>query len=340
MVTIYTIAKECGFAPATVCRALNNSSSVKQETRDIIINTAKKLGYYPNSTARNLVTKKSWNVGVLMYDGDGKIDELGLMHNFFAKILNSFKKEMERNGYDITFVSSELKYAKKSYLVHCKSKQLDGVFLVCADYEQENIKELLNSDLPIVCFDYIHEGTSCITIKNDAAMKELTQFFIDNGHKDMLYLMGKSSFPTEERLKGFKKALKENNIEFKPEMVVKSKFNSIENGYYITNEILKRDKLPSALLYPDDYTALGGMKAIKEKGLKIPDDISISGFDGILISEYSCPKMTTIRQNSDEIGKSASKILLDLIDNKNLEKGSTYYAGYALIEGESCKKIN
>lgn len=205
MVTIYDIARRVGCAPLTVSRALGGAYGVREKTKKEILLAAKEMNYVPDSTAKNLKSKRSWNIGVIMY-----VEGLsGLKHYLFAEILDSFANVVESHNYDITLFSKNIVLSKKSLLEHCRSKRLDGVFIVCGDFTAKPIKELLASEIPVVTVDYFNAGMeniNCVTSDNRRKMYDLTEYILENGHRDILYIMGQDVYVTQERVKGFRTA--------------------------------------------------------------------------------------------------------------------------------------
>ncbi|WP_058485562.1 LacI family DNA-binding transcriptional regulator [Defluviitalea phaphyphila] len=335
MITIYDIAKKVGCSSATVSKALNNYPDVNPKTKEKIIKTAKEMGYIPNSQAQFLTKKKTWNIGVLFEVETDK----GITHYFFAEILQSFKEYAEAAGYDLTFVSRKIGKDKLSFLEYVRRRRCDGVIITSFDYKNKQILELINSSIPVVVIDYNYSNVSGVFSKNYRGMELLTQYLIDLGHREIVYIHGTiNDYVTGARVKGFKDTLRKNNI-------ILNNNNLVEGMYYDRKttqdkvfEILKRDHIPTAIIFSDDYAAVGGIKVIKELGYKIPKDISVAGFDGIELGEMVYPRLTTIKQNTKLIGKSAAKRLIEIIETKDFTK-KDIYVDVELIKGKSCAKI-
>lgn len=338
MVTIYDIAKEVGCAPSTVSRALGGAYGVHEKTKQKIFQVAKMLNYVPDSTAKNLKTKRTWNIGVVMY-----IEGLsGLKHYLFAEILDSFANVVESFNYDVTLFSKNIVLSEKSLLAHCRSKRLDGVFIVCGDFTAKPIKELLESEIPVVTVDYFNADSdtiNCVTSDNRRKMYDLTEYILQNGHRDILYIMGQDVFVTQERVKGFQAALKAYGVPFRSEMLCRGEYYNLDLTYKLTKEAMSGERRPTALLMPDDYCAIAAYDALAAMGLKIPADVSIAGFDGLEIGQRMTPSLTTIRQNTVGIGEYAANRLLALIEGTADEAGSLKTIEGQLICGESVGKI-
>lgn len=309
MATIYDIAKKSGFAPATVSKALNNYSGVNEESKNKILAVAKEMGYQPNSAARALRTSKSYSIGVVLgLDGKVGVNQLLLMN-----ILNSFQDYVEKKGYDIILLTkSKTKHGTYSYYDHINKRHVDGV-LVFGNYYKEEIKELLSLSIPVVGFDYI--GTKINGVTSDSYDKyfALTEKLIELGHRNIVFFYGKQNIITEERIKGFKDALDKHSIPFDESLLVETGYYDSEANHMATLEVLKRENPPTAILYPDDYSSLGGFSALEQLGLSIPNDVSIAGFDGIEIVRTTYPPLTTVKQDTNAIGLQLAKDLLKQI---------------------------
>lgn len=339
MVTIYDIARRVGCAPSTVSRALGDAYGVREKTKKEILLAAKEMNYVPDSTAKNLKSKRSWNIGVIMY-----VEGLsGLKHYLFAEILDSFANVVESHNYDITLFSKNIVLSKKSLLEHCRSKRLDGVFIVCGDFTAKPIKELLASEIPVVTVDYFNAGMeniNCVTSDNRRKMYDLTEYILENGHRDILYIMGQDVYVTQERVKGFRAALKAYGVPFREEMLLRGEYYNLDLTYRIIKEVFSRKNRPSAVIMPDDYCSIAAYDALAEFGLRIPEDVSLAGFDGLEIGQRMTPPLTTVRQNTVGIGEYAANKLLSLIDGTAEEEASLKTIDGMLIPGKSVRKLS
>ena len=195
MVSMRDIAEKCSVSVATVSKALNNHSDISEETRKKIRQTASDMGYYPNSAARALKTNRSYNIGVLMNDRAHS----GLTHEYFSAVLEGVKVESESRGYDITFINTHNR--KMTYYEHCKYRNLDGVVIACADFEEPEVQEVVNGAIPSVTIDYIFNNCTSVSSDNVKGMRELVQYVYKMGHRKIAYIHGESnSEVTKERL--------------------------------------------------------------------------------------------------------------------------------------------
>lgn len=212
MITIYDIAKMAKVSGSTVSKALNDHSDISDATKDRIKKLALEMGYLPNSHARSLITKRSYNIGILFVDEANS----GLTHAFFASILESVRAELAEKGYDITFISSGFAgQENSSFLEHCRYRGVDGVIIACIDFDSEYVKELINSNIPVILIDKKIEGKSSIISENYEGIKQAVNYLVSMGHRDIGYIHGQgvSTDVTKDRLQGFYAAMKEANIE-------------------------------------------------------------------------------------------------------------------------------
>ena len=325
MVTIYDIAKKCNCSYTTVSKVFNNTGAISEKKKQEIFAAAKELGYIPNSTARSLATKKSHIIGVILHN----FEDRGITHELFSRILNSFRIEAEKNGYDILLISQN----HESYLMSCKSRAIDGVFVMCCDYSLEKSKELINGEIPFVCFDN-NDVPNSVQSDNKEAIAQMVDYLVSKGHKNIMYINPDDNAPvTRSRLEGYKLGLERNNIEFDPRFIQKGSYFHEGASKLNVENVINSGVEFTAVMFPDDYSAIGAAKYLKqyekEKGIKI----SYTGFDGVEVTEILASTVTTIKQNTKLIGETAAKILLNEIEGKKTKKAT--YIPTIINEGET-----
>lgn len=335
MVTIKDLSLKCGVSISTISKALNGYQDISEATRERVIEAAKEMGYFPDSNARALKMKKTYNIGVLYIDSSNQ----GLRNEYFAHILASFKERASKSGYDITFIEHNIGNHKMTYLEHCGHRNFDGVFIACAEFNDSEVLEIVNSDFPVVTIDHAFNEAISILSDNVEGMKQLTQFIVSQGHTKVAYIHGTKSSVTHNRLVSFNSVMRDNNILTPEEYFLEGIYRSPEHTEELTNQLLELPNRPTCILSPDDYAALGAMNAIYKKGLRIPEDISIAGYDGISVSQALDPKLTTIKQDADKIGAEAAKQLINLIESPMATTLDNIYLKVQLIEGGSVKNI-
>ncbi|MBQ9708863.1 MAG: LacI family DNA-binding transcriptional regulator [Firmicutes bacterium] len=336
MTTIKDISRKCGVSPATVSKALNGYTEISPETVELIRRTAKEMHYMPNAAARQLKTNASHNLGVLFVDDTMS----GLTHEYFSLILNSVKEEAEALGYDITFLSQRIGGQRVSFLEHCLYRRCDGVVIASVDFESEPVMELIKSKVPVVTIDYSYENTSSVLSDNREGAYELTSYLIRAGHEKIAFIHGERTSVTDKRIEGFYQAMKDRNVEVKDEYVVSGRYHDPESARKATSDLLDLKEPPTAIMYPDDYAFLGGMAEIRERKLSIPEDISVTGYDGISLAGVMQPNLTTWHQDADQIGRKAVRNLVETIEKRDFKKAEQISVSGELFDGYSVKNLD
>jgi DNA-binding LacI/PurR family transcriptional regulator len=325
MISIKEVANHCGVSVATVSKALNGYSDISEDTREKVIKAAEELGYFPNSVARALKTNKSYNVGVLFSDDT----QSGLSHEYFAAILESFKVSVEKKGYDVTFINNNIGDKKVSYIEHCKYRSVDGVFIACQDFDAIDVIQLANSDIPVVTIDHKFNSKSAVFSDNVSGIRELVNYIYSMGHRKIALIHGQYTSVTQNRLISFYRTLEEYGVSIHDEYVREGSFHEPKVTANITRKLLDLPNRPTCIIFPDDFSAIGGINVIHERGLNIPRDISVVGYDGILLSRVLSPKLTTYKQDTKLLGQKAAEQLI-----KHIEKPKTTFPETIVVKGE------
>lgn len=336
LVSLKDISVRCGVSVATVSKALNGHKDVSEATRERLIKAAKEMGYFPNSQARALKTNRTYNLGVMFSDEAGS----GLTHEFFAKVLNSFKTEAEAAGYDITFINKDIGRQKMSTYEHCKYRNVDGVIIACTDFTSQDVYEIINGDIPVVTIDHIFDCRTAVMSNNEKGIEELINYVTDMGHTKLAYIQGNKSAVAERRLAGFYKACISKGVAVNPAWIMTGDYHNPERTYELTKRLLQSGERPTCIFMPDDYSSMGGLNAIKDMGLSVPEDISVVGYDGIAYAQLLSPKLTTYLQDTAKIGVTAAKQLISLIENPQTTFNEVFTVDGRLIEGASVRKIS
>ncbi|AZT89554.1 LacI family transcriptional regulator [Caldicellulosiruptor changbaiensis] len=312
-VTIKDIAKALGISPSTVSRALNNYSDINPETRDKVIEMAKKLNYVPNIFAKGLVTNKTKRVGLFIED----LEREGIYGVFYYEILTSFRKAAMDNGYEVVLLSTTSEEQKRVHFdTVMQEKQLEGAFVMGLKTDDEYLNEIQKSTYPVVLLDIPIKNSNIgyVTTNNLKGAQIATEHLIHLGHRKIGFLNGhKKAYVSQERLNGYILALSKNGISIDNELIVEGDFTE-ESGYKAADYFL--EKGVTAVFAASDMMAIGLIKRFKDLGVDVPAKVSIVGFDDISIARYITPTLTTIRQNKSEMGKSAFYLLLNLISKQ------------------------
>ncbi len=335
MVSMKDIAGACHVSVATVSKALNDHKDIGEETKLHIKQVAKEMGYFPNSVARALKTNKTYNIGVLFVEEARS----GLTHNFFSHVLDSFKTTAEEQGYDITFLNcSKKRHNRMSYLEHSRYRGFDGVVIACVNFEDPQVVELIQSDLPVVTVDRAFDNRIGIISDNYQGQKELLEYVIEMGHRKIAYVHGLDSAVTRQRIKCFRETMQKYGIDIPEEYVKTAEYGDPVMTAVRTEELLRLADPPTCILFPDDYAAYGGINVIKAAGLRIPEDISVAGYDGITLAKMIEPKLTTVEQDTGTLGMLAAEKLISLIERPKQTDVETIMVEGHLIKGETVAK--
>ncbi|MCR5418997.1 MAG: LacI family transcriptional regulator [Lachnospiraceae bacterium] len=335
MVSMKDIASACGVSVATVSKALNDHADISEATKQSVRECARKMGYFPNSVARALKTNKTYNIGVLFVEEAHS----GLTHDFFAHVLDSFKRKVEEQGYDITFLNcNKSRPNHMSYLEHSRYRGFDGVVIACVNFEDPEVQELLHSDLPVVAIDCECEMKTSVLSDNESGIRQLMDYAHELGHERIAYITGKASAVTEKRVRVYKEKLKEFGLPVREEYIVASEYRDISQTAMVTTELLALEEVPTCILFPDDYAAYGGINVIRGMGMRIPEDISVAGYDGISLAAQIQPRLTTIRQDTETMGSTAADKLIEIIESSKPTRPETVLVSGKLVKGETFAK--
>lgn len=336
MVTIKDISKKCGVAPSTVSKALNGYADVRPETVEKVRAAAAELGYQPNTAARTLKTSRSGSIGVLYTD---KMRS-GLTHQYFNGVLNSFKENVERAGFDVTFIGEMLAGKPTKFLDHCRYRNCDGVLIACMDFSQPAIIELISSGIPVVTIDHTFDNCSSVASDNIGGLSQLVHYIYEKGHRRIAFVHGESeTSATRRRLVGFNSACYDLGLNIPDEYIRASRYHDTESCEKITAELLALREPPTCVIYPDDLAIFGGISCMERMGLKAPEGMSIAGYDGTLLSQVRRPALTTVRQDVTEIGKEAARLLVETIDRPRTFIPQQIVVPTQLLKGETVGQI-
>ena len=325
MITIKMIAKACGCSTATVSKALNGAPDIGAETAERIRKAAAEMGYLPNAAARALKTSRSYNFGVLFEDDAN----LGLTHRFFAHILNSFKHRSAELGYDISFISGRLGDREFSYVEHARYRNFDGIVIASVDYADHAVIDLVNSGIPVVTVDYVFDNCGSVLSDNIGGVRDLVNYAYSMGHRRIAFIHGEDTAVTRHRVASFCRTCAELGVALREEYLIPAVYMNPQAVGVATARLLDLPEPPTCILYPDDISYIGGMNEIERRGLSIPGDISVMGYDGIDVSQMFHPKLTTLKQDADRMGVLAAEELV-----KTVEEGRRYIPGRILVPGQ------
>jgi len=329
MVSIRDISAACGVSTATVSKALNGAPDISEATRERIFKVSEEMKYRPNAAARSLKTNRTYNLGVLFKDEA----DSGLTHEYFSAVLEGFKSEAETKGFDITFINTN--NASMSFYDHCVYRNVDGVAIVCANFSNPQVLELAESNLPVVTIDYVFNGKMAVLSDNLKGITDLFRYVYSQGHRRIAFIHGAPSSVVEARLVGFYRAAEEAGVSIPDAYVREGVFHAPPTCARITGELLDLPEPPTCILFPDDFSAMGGISEIRQRGLRIPEDISVAGYDGIHLSQVLDPPLTTLHQKTRTMGAAAASQLVEMIERPKTTLARTAVVGGDLWEGKS-----
>jgi LacI family transcriptional regulator/LacI family purine nucleotide synthesis repressor len=335
MLTIKDIARKAEVSVATVSKVMNGYDDIGEVTKAKVLKIIKENNYRPNANAQSLRTNKSFLVGLFFKDHQ----DSGVKHPFFRGIISGLEERLLENNYDMILFSANWE-DQFSYLEKCQFRNVDGAILMGMPKDDSKLPELLNAKIPSVFIDLdiSDDKASYIISDNEEGARKAVRHLVELGHKKIAIIEGEQiTIPTQKRLAGYKAELKAQNLKVRDEWIIQGRF-SVDGGFKAMEEILALKERPTAIFCMGDEIAVGAMQAIKEAGLKVPDDFSIVGFDDIEISQYLNPALTTIRQKKGEMGTEAAKMVLEMI-NPPEEKVEPEIIETELILRDSTKKL-
>lgn len=314
MAKISDIAKRTGYSNATVSKALNGSPEIPESTVATVKKVARELGYVPSSFARTLKMRRSFNLGVLFVDQTNA----GLRHEYFSSILEAAKVEAEKRGYDLTFMShTNYGGLKMSYLQHAKSRGMDGILIVSANFLDPAVEELAQSGLPVVTIDYVYNGCTAIMSDNENGMNSLFEAAYALGHRKIAFIHGEETDVTKRRIAGFLQAAKAHGLSLPSTYLGEAYYHRPETVMAALEPILRLPDPPTCVFFPDDISAITFLARQTQEAERI-HPLSFAGYDGIDLTKMIHPMLSTYVQNSEEIGTIAIDKLINRIEDPRL----------------------
>ena len=317
MATIKDVAKMAGVSTTTVSHVINKTRFVAKETEEAVMQAIKSLKYSPSAVARSLKVNTTKSIGMIVTTSESP---------YFAEIIHAVEDHCYRQGYSLFLCNTQNDPEKiKNHVEMLAKKRVDGLLVMCSEYTQHSLDVLSSfSSVPMVVMDWGPNTDTDIIEDNSFTGGYLaTKHLIDCGHKEIGLIAGELDKTTARtRYEGFVKAMNEANLPIQENWIMEGFFEP-EDGYECMNKILAQDSLPTAVFCCNDVMALGAISAITEKGLRVPDDISIIGYDNIHSSRFYAPPLTTIHQSKSRLGAQAVNLLFERIankDNNNHEK--------------------
>lgn len=310
-ITIKDIAKKLNISIATVSRAFNDKDDIKLDTKNLILKTAKEMGYRPNPMAKKLTQKRSLTIGIVVPE---------FLNDFFPEVIIGAQEILFDKGYQVLITQSNENFETElSNIKALEDSMVDGI-IISQSSETKNVayyQNLINSGFPIVFFNRVcNEITSSKILFNDYKWAFFaTEHLINQGYSNIYHLKGKESVSlTNDRLRGFVDAHNKHKLTITKEQIVPTGFD-IEDGKRVADEIITSGKIPDAIFASNDTAAIGAMQIFKKRGFKIPDDIAFVGFTESRLGAIIDPPLTSVLQPAKEIGRQAARLVLEQIEN-------------------------
>ena len=313
--TITDIAKELNTTPATVSRALSNHPRISEKTKRSVHETALKLNYKTNRIASSLRSGKTHLIGVIIPSAE---------INFFGSVVHGIENIANENGYGVLlFQSNEQRDYEEKGLQNFLSARVDGILVSIAKdtMDYSHFREIKSRRVPLVFFDRVNDDLDIdsVVIDDYKGAFLATEHLISQGYTRIAHISGPQHLKNfYDRLKGYMGALQANKIKIDHSLIYDGNI-SIESGRKGTSHFLSMQNPPDAIFATEDFTALGVIKEIKEKGIKIPEQFGVVGFANELFGEHITPTLSTVDQQTIRMGKSALSLLLNIIEGKGIE---------------------
>ena len=327
--SIKDVAKEAGVSIATVSRVLNDIDVVNEDTKKKVVEAIKKLSYRPNIVARSLKTQRTKTIGILLPD---------ISNQFYPEIVRGAEDVSNIYDYNIILCNSDLDIEKeKEYLRVLSEKMVDGVIYMSSSLNEE-ILELINElNLKTILVETKDKDglLPSVTIDNVKGSYDSTKFLIEKGIKDIAFIGVKKDNLNAwgDRYVGYENAMKEAGIEIDPELVYLNSIK-VKSGYEGIQKFVNQNKKFKGVVCASDDVAMGAINALRDNGLRIPEDVSVIGFNDNFAASIFYPKITTVSQPTYDMGSVAMRMLIKLLNKKELEEPH-YVLEHQLIERES-----
>ncbi|AGQ90553.1 HTH-type transcriptional repressor PurR [Vibrio parahaemolyticus] len=334
MATIKDVARLAGVSTTTVSHVINKTRFVAEATQEKVMKAVDELNYAPSAVARSLKCNSTRTIGMLVTQSTNL---------FFSEVIDGVESYCYRQGYTLILCNTGGIYEKqRDYIRMLAEKRVDGILVMCSDLTEE-LKEMLDrhSDIPKVVMDWGPESSRADKIidNSEEGGYLATKYLIDNGHTDIACLSGHfEKLACQERIAGFRRAMAEAKLPINEDWILEGNFEC-DTAVLVADKITAMEKRPTAVFCFNDTMALGLMSRLQQNGIKVPDDVSVIGYDNIELAEYFSPPLTTIHQPKRRVGKNAFEILLERIKDKEHEK-RVFEMQPEIVIRNTVKKLN
>lgn len=300
-VTIHDVARRAGVSPSTVSRVLNDTTPVREEKRQLVLEAVESLGYAPNPAALSLLNKRTGGIGVLLPFVNGE---------FFSELLSGMDEAAQDLGAFLIISTSHRRPNEFSRAMAVMDKRVDGLVVMAPELDAEGAASIVNPDTPVVFVNTQTGNIQADTVNFDNAegARMLTQHLIEAGHRRIGLIRGpEQAWDAAERARGYRDAmaahgLATDGLEFEGGY-------TRDAGHAAAQAILRAEPRPTAVVAANDYCAFGVLSALHEADVAVPDDMSVCGFDGLSNAQFAVPSLTTVRVPIRDIGARATRLL-------------------------------
>lgn len=319
MVRLKDVAKKAGVSEATVSLSLNNNKMIKDETRQRVHKIAKELGYTPNSLARSLVKQKSGTIGLIVPDIESA---------YYGKLVRCIDEQVREAGYSLLLaISNDKPSIERKITQKLISDRVEGLLIVPVNQENTEItylKQLNQYGIPLVFVtaNYLDVEVPFVMVDLEDGTYRLVRYLLDLGHRDIVFLGGSPAvITTSYRLKGCTRAYEERQLNWIPNQFIECNQINYQQAYEITEKLVRSGRKIDAIITINDMMALGVSNSLTRQNIRIPEDISVAGYDDIIFSTIAAIPITTVRQDIEQMSMQAVNLLMQGIRNSNQEKG-------------------
>lgn len=313
-ISIKDIAQAAGVSHSTVSRALRDSRLINPETAEKIRRLAQQMGYRASAVARGLATSKTKTVGVVVTT---------IADPFVAEVVSGIEETANDHSYSVFLANSNAEPEREIKVVHSfEERRVDGIVVTSSRVGALYVPMLSEMRVPIVLINNQHPGefVHAVMIDNVEASREATAHLIGLRHRRIAYIGDQFGHQSDtERYAGYRRALEQADLPFRPEFVVHGN-GKPEGGILAMERLLALPEPPTAVFCYNDMSALGALRSIRESGRRVPEDISVVGFDDLFVAEYTEPPLTTVRQPKRQMGRLAMETLLKLMGGSQSEE--------------------
>ena len=334
-VTIRDVAVAASVSPATVSNTINSTRFVSEEVRERVFNAMSELGYEPNTLARGLRSRRTRTIGVIIAN---------IVNPFHASLATVIENKAEEADYSVVLCLSHYNLATEDrYVRTLVGKQVDGIIVGAAGDNESSMRYVRRHDVPVVVLDRVTSDASIdlVTSDNRKGGYLAARHLLDLGHRHIAYVAGPSgAAPPRDRLAGFRDAILETGGDIRPEWVFYNPDFDFVRAKEIAQQLLEMPEMPTAICFANDHMALAGITGLNTAGLKVPEDVSVIGFDDIWVSAISTPPLTTVRQDIDRMAEEAFTLLLNRMTSDEPVGGRRVVFDVQLVERDSCRALN